>query len=68
MRMAVAVSVVGMAKMRVAVLVRGFGGIAGRDNRSVSVLVHLQIVLVHLQIFYAFEEAGAAGLQSYYAV
>jgi hypothetical protein len=61
MRMTVAVSVVGMAKMRVAVLVRGFGGIAGWDNGSVS-------VLVHLQIFYAFEAAGAAGLQSYYAV
>jgi hypothetical protein len=40
MRMRVTVAVMGVTGVLVAVLVRGFGGIAGLDYRSVRVLVH----------------------------
>ena len=55
------VAVMRMADVLVAVLVRGFGRIAGLDRRSVR-------VLVHPEIFYAFERRRAAAPQSYYAV
>jgi hypothetical protein len=40
MRVRVTVAVMRMTEVLVAVLVRGFGGIAGLDYRSVRVLVH----------------------------
>ena len=55
------VAMMDVPKMLMAVPVRGFGRIAGRDDRSV-------IVLMHLEIFYAFAVRRAAGSQSYYAV
>ena len=61
MNVRVTVAVMRMTEMLVAVLVRGFGGIAWLDRRSVR-------VLVHPEIFYAFEQRRAAAPQSYYAV
>jgi len=60
MRVGMSVAVMGMTKMPVALL-RGFGRIAGLDSRSVR-------VLVHPEIFYAFEQRRAARPQAYYAV
>ncbi len=40
MHVRVTVAVMGMTRMLVAVLVRGFGRIAGLDRRSVRVLMH----------------------------
>ena len=40
MNVRVAVAVMRMTEMLVTVLVRGFGGIAGLDYRSVRVLLH----------------------------
>ena len=61
MRVRMAAAMMDVPKMPMVMLVRGFGRIAGRDNRSV-------IVLVHLEIFYAFTGRRAAESQSYYAV
>jgi hypothetical protein len=58
MRVAVAVMV---TEMIVPTLVYGFGRIAGRDRRSMN-------VLLHLEIFYAFERRPAAVRQACYAV
>jgi hypothetical protein len=52
---------VAMTVMGVAVLVCGFGRIARLDSRTMS-------LLLHPQIFYAFERLRAAALCSYYAV
>ncbi len=40
MHVRVTVAVMGVTRVLMAVLVRGFGGIAGLDCRSVRVLVH----------------------------
>ena len=61
MRVRVTVVVMRMTEALMAVLVRGFGRIAGVDRRSVR-------VLEHPEIFYAFERRCAAESQSYYAV
>jgi hypothetical protein len=61
MRVRVTVAMMGMTEVLVSVLVRGFGRIARLDYRSVR-------VLIHPEIFYAFERRRAAAPQSYYAV
>jgi len=61
MHVRVIVAVMRMTEVLAAVLVRGFGRIAGLDRRSVR-------VLEHPEIFYAFERRRAAESQSYYAV
>jgi hypothetical protein len=61
MRVGMAMAVMSVARVIVAVPVCGFRRIAGRDRRSVS-------VLVHLEIFYALERRRAAARQACYAV
>jgi hypothetical protein len=59
--MRVTVAVVGVTRVLVAMPVCGFGRIAGLNSRSVS-------LLLHPEIFYAFERQCAAPQGAYYAV